>query len=115
MNKKQILRRLTSYKDDLTDDSSDIHDINRKIEDLAEEFEAAIKSDNAGSTASKIINLREASQCSDSDISKAASNLQDEIYVVQREITIEEAEEAAAKKIAEEVSRIASKAKVNNG
>lgn len=94
MDKRRIVSKLSSHRSDLTDDSRDIYDINHSVDDLIYDFELSVKSDNTGNIADKIGNLREGSQSSDTNISRAVSYIDYEIDTLNREIREEEEAEA---------------------
>jgi len=96
MNKNQIYNKLAKCKGDLSDDNMDIYTMNLGVDNLITNFEYSVKSDNTGDITAKIASLKEGSQQSDANISRAASYVQNEMDCVQKEIGQEEAATKAA-------------------
>lgn len=96
--KEKDIAELTKHKKDLTDDSSDISSINKLVNELQEDLQKFIVSDNTRSIVDKISNCTEPYQGNDSDLKQSCNYIDSEISALRREIAaLERAREAAAK------------------
>lgn len=96
MSKKQDVKNLKKYKEDLTDDKGEITSINKYKDELQEDFSKFISSDNIKPIINKMDDLREQYETSDSSIISAVSYIDKEIRALEKEIAAEKAAKRAA-------------------
>jgi len=96
--KERDISNLQKYKKDLTDDTSDITEINKLVVQMQEDFQNFIVSDNTRNVVEKIGDLLEPYQSSDSDLNSACNYIDSEISKLRSDIAaLERALEATAR------------------
>lgn len=90
MSRKSDLRKLKRYEQELFDGTSDVNYINRNIDNLQDEFNDLVNSNNISGIINKMSRMIEPSLESDNDICDASNYLKREIAALEREIKAEE-------------------------
>lgn len=86
-NAKSKINKINKIKNDITNDSSSINVINRKIDYINSDISQAIFNlDICSKISSKLNELKEPYQCSDSNLSSANTSLDNEIHILRNEM-----------------------------
>jgi len=97
---------LSSYKEKLSDGSSDVFSVNKEIDNLNEQFNTAVKGNYYGVSSSDFSAYKETSPDNDIKILSAKNYIQNEMDAIKRDIEAAEvarkAAEAKATKLAAE-------------
>jgi len=95
--RRQELKRVNKCINDLQDDSSSISEMNRALDDIANDFYEGLQCEKTKSIIGAVERFEEPFQYSDHHISKAVEMLNNEARALQREIEAEEDAERAVR------------------
>jgi len=87
---------LSSYKEKLSDGSSDVFSVNKEIDNLNEQFNTAVKGNYYGVSSSDFSAYKETSPDNDIKILSAKNYIQNEMDAIKRDIEAAEAARKAA-------------------
>ena len=87
---------LSSYKEKLSDGSSDVFSVNKEIDNLNEQFNTAVKGDYYGVSSSDFSAYKESSPDNDIKILSSKNYIQNEMDAIKRDIEAAEAARKAA-------------------
>ena len=87
---------LSSYKEKLSDGSSDVFSVNKEIDNLNEQFNTAVKGNYYGVGSSDFSAYKETSPDNDIKILSAKNYIQNEMDAIKRDIEAAEAARKAA-------------------
>ncbi|SEW13142.1 hypothetical protein [[Clostridium] fimetarium] len=87
---------LSSYKEKLSDGSSDVFSVNKEIDNLNEQFNTAVKGNYYGVSGSDFSAYKETSPDNDIKILSAKNYIQNEMDAIKRDIEAAEAARKAA-------------------
>lgn len=87
-NAKSKIRKLNNIKNDITNDTSSINSINKQIDYIYEDFVKAVSvADVRSRVHTKLSALREPHQTADGYLSSACNEIDDEIRLLNREMS----------------------------